>query len=72
MAMAKAEVKTGDKLYYEDGMEMVDFESKELNKVFEKILFVDIASKRPINNRDKKDAAISHTKSNMQRMLDSI
>lgn len=72
MAMAKAEVKTGDKLYYEDAMEMVDFESKELNKTFEKILFVDIASKRPINNQDKKDAAISHTKSNMQRMLDSI
>lgn len=72
MAMVRADVEVGDKLYYEDAMEMANFESKELNKVFEKILFVDMASKRPINNQDKKEAAISHTKSNMQRLLDSI
>jgi len=72
MAVAKTEVKPGEKMYYEDAMEMVDFESKELNKVFDKILFVDMASKRPISNKDKKEAAISHTKSNMQRLLDSI
>ena len=72
IAVAKTEAKPGDKMYYEDAMEMVDFESKELNKVFDKILFVDMASKRPISNKDKKEAAISHTKSNMQRLLDSI
>lgn len=72
MAVAKTEVKTGDKMYYDSAMEMVDFESKELNKVFDKILFVDMASKRPINDKDQKQAAISHTKANMQRLLDSI
>lgn len=72
MAVARTEVKTGEKMYYEEGMEMVDFESKELNRVFDKILFIDMASKRPISNKDKKEAAISHTKANMQRLLDSI
>lgn len=72
MAVSKTEVKVGDKIYYENAMEMADFESKELNKVFDKILFVDMASTQPISKKDKKDAAISHTKSNMQRLLDSI
>ena len=72
MALSKIEVKVGDKVYYENAMEMKDFESKELNKVFDKILFVDFASKEPINTKSKKEEAISRTKSNMERLLDSI
>jgi len=72
MAVSKIEVKAGDKVYYENAMEMKDFESKELNKVFDKILFVDFASKEPIKAKSKKEDAISHTKSNMERLLDSI
>ena len=72
MAVSKIEVKAGDKMYYENAMEMKDFESKELNKVFDKILFVDFASKEPIKAKSKKEEAISHTKSNMERLLDSI
>ena len=72
MAVSKIEVKAGDKVYYENAMEMKDFESKELNKVFDKILFVDFASKEPIKAKSNKEDAISHTKSNMERLLDSI
>jgi hypothetical protein len=72
MAVSKTEVKPGDKMYYEAAMEMKDFESKELNKVFDKILFVDFASKQPITNKPEKGDAIAHTQSNMQRLLDSI
>ena len=63
MAVTKVDVKAGDKIYYENAMEMQDFESKELNKVFDKILFVDFASKEPIKSKSKKEDAISHTKS---------
>lgn len=72
MAVSKTEVEAGDKIYYETAMEMKDFESKELNKVFDKILFVDFASKEPIKNKPNKEDSISHTKSNMERLLDSI
>jgi hypothetical protein len=72
MAVSKIEVEAGDKMYYETAMEMNDFESKELNKIFDKILFVDFASKEPIKSKPKKEDAISHTQSNMQRLLDSI
>ena len=77
LAVSKIDVSAGDKMYYETAMEMEDFESKELNKVFDKILFVDFASKQPISanpNKAKptKQDAISHTKSNMERLLDSI
>lgn len=72
MAIAQTDTKIGDKIYYEAGMEMKDFESKELNRVFDKILFVDYASRQPINNKSKKEKAIAHTKARMQKMLDSI
>ena len=72
MAVSKMEVKSGDKVYYETAMEMKDFESEELNKVFDKILFVDFASKQPVQAKPKKEDAISHTQSNMERLLDSI
>lgn len=72
MAVSETEVKAGDKLYYETAMEMSDFESKELNKVFDKILFVDFASAEPISKTSKKEEAIQRTKVIMTKMLDSI
>ncbi len=42
------EAKPGDKLYYIGGMEMTNFESKELNRKFESIFFIDKISTQPI------------------------
>lgn len=40
MAASKMDAKPGDVLYYEDAMRMQDFRSKELDRFFESILFV--------------------------------
>ncbi|KAF0147693.1 MAG: nucleic acid binding OB-fold tRNA/helicase-type [Ignavibacteria bacterium] len=41
MACPKAEIKVGEVLTYNQAMEMKNFESKDLNKTFESIFFVD-------------------------------
>lgn len=40
MAIANMPVTVGETYYYEDGMVMKDFESKQLNKTFDEIVFV--------------------------------
>jgi len=72
IAVSKTEAKVGDRFYFLDAMEMNNFESKELNKVFDKILFVDNLSKEPIDAKTKKEAAIAKVKNEMQQLLDSI
>ena len=47
MAVSKTDTKVKDILYYKNALLMRDFESKELNKVFDKILFVDNISHSP-------------------------
>lgn len=47
MAITRAEAKTGDVLYFTNAMEMTDFKSKELNRVFPSILFVNDPSATP-------------------------
>lgn len=49
IAITKADIKKGEKLYYEGGLEMQDFESKDLNRTFERIYFVDQISKEPLS-----------------------
>lgn len=46
MAVPKAEFSAGEILFYESSMEMKNFESKELNRTFESILFVDKIDKQ--------------------------
>ena len=46
MAISKIEVSAGEKLYFIEAMEMKDFESKELNKVFDRIIFADQVSNK--------------------------
>lgn len=48
IAVAKREVKSGDILYYTDAMEMTDFKSKELNRTFSSIFFVNDPSETPV------------------------
>lgn len=48
IAIAAADVKVGKDYYYIPGIEMKDFASKELNRTFPSIGFVDIFSDQPI------------------------
>ncbi|WKK65253.1 GW dipeptide domain-containing protein [Lutimonas zeaxanthinifaciens] len=72
LAVTKTDAKEGDKLYFTQAMEMSNFESKELNRVFDRIFFVDQISKEPIDAESKKAEVISKRKMEIQRMLDSI
>jgi hypothetical protein len=48
IATTPKDVKTGDVVYYQNGMEMKNFESKELKRKFDTVLFVDELSNQPI------------------------
>ena len=41
LAIPKMEASKGETYYFQGGMEMVDFKSKELNRIFSSILFLD-------------------------------
>lgn len=48
LATNPIDAKVGETYYYEGGFEMTNFKSKELDRVFEKILFLEGISKEPI------------------------
>jgi len=48
MAIAKRTVEQGETLYYSTALEMKDFESKDLNRTFESIYFVQDISDKPV------------------------
>jgi hypothetical protein len=56
IAVPQLEVEDGDILYFTKSMEMNDFNSKTLDRTFEKILFVEDISKTP----HTKDGKVSH------------
>lgn len=72
MAVSKTDVKKGEKVYFEQAMEMQDFRSEELDRVFDQIFFVEGLSKSPITAETKKARMVKNTKKEMQYMLDSI
>jgi len=72
MAVAKMDVEVGEKVYFVEAMEMQNFESKELNRVFERIVFVDQISKQPIDDASAKAEYTSKKKEGMKKLLDSI
>ena len=65
----------GESLYFKSYMEMTDFESRELEKTFEKILFVDQVSRDP-DELDKQapatENASPHGQNPMDVLIDSI
>lgn len=72
LAVARTDVKVGEKLYFTEAMEMSNFESKELNRVFDKIFFIDQISRQPIDAETKKAEVIAKKQEGMQKLLDSI
>ena len=50
VATSKTEVKAGDVLYYDEALQMTNFHSKELDRTFDVIYFINKVSKTPIGN----------------------
>ena len=48
LASPTFEAKTGETYYYQKGFEMINFKSKELNRTFESITFLEEVSKEPV------------------------
>ncbi len=48
LALPTVDAKVGETYYYERGMEMKNFDSKDLNRRFESVLFLEGVSKEPI------------------------
>lgn len=48
VAIAKTEVEEGDVLYYDEALQMNDFNSKELDRTFDEIYFINQVSETPI------------------------
>ena len=48
LACPTFDAKEGDTYYYEKGFEMINFKSKELNRTFESITFLEEVSKEPV------------------------
>jgi hypothetical protein len=53
IAVNKMDVEVGDDFYYEDALEMKEFKSKELDRVFEQVFFVEKISTVPIIAKTK-------------------
>ena len=49
IAITKADVKEGETVYHGDGMEMKNFESRDLDRKFETVYFIQNFSKQPLN-----------------------
>ncbi|KOH44209.1 GW dipeptide domain-containing protein [Sunxiuqinia dokdonensis] len=52
LAVNRQEVEVGEKYYYESALEMKDFESKALGRVFDSIYFVQKFSQQPITSNN--------------------
>lgn len=50
IATGKTEAEAGDVLYYGEALEMPNFHSKEIDRTFEKIYFIDMVSETPITS----------------------
>jgi len=61
MAVPKMDATVGETYYYNGGFPMTNFQSKDLNRTFAEVLFVDVVSKTPIvQNNQQQQAANPH------------
>ncbi len=61
MAVVRTDAKVGDNYYYAEGLEMKDFKSKELDRVFEKVFFVDKISSTQVGSGSEKQLKDAHS-----------
>lgn len=72
LATAVVDAKVGEKYYFEKGLAMENFHSKELNKDFKTILFVDRITTEPASDEKKTKSAPGSAKAKAERMIISM
>ncbi|MDH3321717.1 MAG: hypothetical protein OEM04_01945 [Flavobacteriaceae bacterium] len=72
MAVGKTEVKADDVVYYQNALIMKDFESKELDRTFDEILFVQEISKSPEMPVSKVKDSLVHKRKEALQAKDTI
>ncbi|OFX61249.1 MAG: hypothetical protein A2046_16710 [Bacteroidetes bacterium GWA2_30_7] len=70
-AVPSLEAKAGDTFYYEGGLVMNNFESKELNRTFDVILFLEGLSKKPID-KNAQQAEVSKSAHSAAKNLEKV
>lgn len=58
LAVPSIDVKVGESYFYKGGMEMPNFKSKELNRTFESVRFLESISKNPV---EEKKSSFQHS-----------
>ncbi|MCK4921251.1 MAG: hypothetical protein KAS71_09405 [Bacteroidales bacterium] len=62
LAITRMNVETGSIYYYQDGLVMSNFKSQELDRIFDKIIFVDdLFSSPPTGMADTNSTELNHT-----------
>lgn len=75
IAVTREDFKPGETIYFSNFIEMKEFSSKELDRTFDQILFVDAISRQPgtVSGAGQEETQASpHKRSRMDVMLDSI
>ena len=75
IAVAEQDFQEGEKLYFSNFMEMREFKSKELDRTFDQILFVDAVSRKPgqsLKGIESNSKVSRHVRNRMDKLLDSI
>jgi hypothetical protein len=75
IAVAREDFEEGEKLYFSNFMEMREFKSKELNKTFDQILFVDAVSReqgQTLRENNTNSRVAPNRRNKMDELLDSI
>jgi hypothetical protein len=70
LAVPTVELTIGDTLYYQGGLLMPDFKSKELNRTFANVLFLEIVSKNPEGTKKTSKPAPEHSGKPSQTKLE--
>jgi hypothetical protein len=66
VATAKKEINSGDVLYYDNQLQMTNFHSKELDRTFDEIYFINQVSENPIQNNPMAQMPDGHDNSHDQ------
>jgi len=69
LAVTKMPVETGESVYYDNGMEMKNFQSETLQRTFDRIYFVQNISKQPLSS-EPKSATPDKDKRSLNRVED--
>jgi len=74
MAITSANIRVGETYYYSGGMEMKDFESKQLGKTFDFITFTDMVttSKNELKKDEVKNPHKAATEAKENKMIDKL